>query len=94
MLEAIKMNNDKTDTKIIDFPTNKVLENYLKKFIISKEDFDYNMILNEDDKVILQKYYVDSYNHAETLVMDDEYVGKSFDNLDKISKVLKNKHKN
>ena len=41
MLQAMKTENNIANNKIIDFPTDKVLENYLKKFIISKENKTY-----------------------------------------------------
>lgn len=89
MLEATKMDDYKTDNKIIDFPTDKVLENYLKKFIISKEVFSCDILVDKEDFNLLERYYKDSYEQAETLVMDDEYVGITFENLDRICKILK-----
>lgn len=93
MLEAIKINSN--EIKIINFPTNNEgLENYLKKFIISREYFNYNKdYLNISELLLLEKYYIDSYNRACTLVLEEEFVGKTFDNLDEISKVIRqNKH--
>lgn len=89
MLQAMKTENNIANNKIIDFPTNKVLENYLKKFIISKEVFSYDILADKEDFNLLERYYKDSYEHAETLVMDDEYVGITFENLDRICKILK-----
>ncbi len=63
------------------------LLNYLKKFIISKEIFNINIKPNNID--ILKRYYDDNYKKASILVMDDEYVGITFDNLEKINTLIK-----
>ena len=62
------------------------LLNYLKNFIISKEIFNINIKPNNID--ILKRYYDDNYKKASILVMDDEYVGITFDNLDRINEFL------
>ena len=64
----------------------KVL-NYLKKFIISKEIFNINIKPRNID--ILKRYYDDNYKKASILVMEDEYVGITFDNLEKINTLIK-----
>ena len=63
------------------------LLNYLKNFIISKEIFNRNIKPNNID--ILKRYYDDNYKKASILVMDDEYVGITFDNLEKINTLIK-----
>lgn len=63
------------------------LLNYLKKFIISKEIFNINIKPNNID--ILKRYYDDNYKKASILVMEDEYVGITFDNLEKINTLIK-----
>lgn len=63
------------------------LLNYLKKFIISKEIFNINIKPNNID--ILKRYYDAAYKKASILVMDDEYVGITFDNLEKINTLIK-----
>ena len=63
------------------------LLNYLKNFIISKEIFNINIKPNNID--ILKRYYDDNYKKASILVMDDEYVGITFDNLEKINTLIK-----
>ena len=62
------------------------LLNYLKNFIISKEIFNINIKHNNID--ILKRYYDAAYKKAAILVMDDEYVGITFDNLDRINEFL------
>lgn len=62
------------------------LLNYLKNFIISKEIFNINIKPCNID--ILKRYYDDNYKKASILVMDDEYVGITFDNLDRINEFL------
>lgn len=63
------------------------LLNYLKNFIISKEIF--NIDIKYEDLDILKKYYDNTYEKVSVLVMDDEYVGITFDNLDKINTLIK-----
>lgn len=63
------------------------LLNYLKKFIISKEIFNINIKSRNID--ILKRYYDDNYKKACILVMEDEYVGITFDNLEKINTLIK-----
>ncbi len=63
------------------------LLNYLKKFIISKEIFNINIKPCNID--ILKRYYDDNYKKASILVMEDEYVGITFDNLEKINTLIK-----
>ncbi len=63
------------------------LLNYLTNFIISKEIFDINIKPRNID--ILKRYYDAAYKKAAILVMDDEYVGITFDNLEKINTLIK-----
>ena len=63
------------------------LLNYFKNFIISKEIFNINIKPNNID--VLKRYYDDNYKKASILVMDDEYVGITFDNLEKINTLIK-----
>lgn len=63
------------------------LLNYLKKFIISKEIFNINIKPRNID--ILKRCYDDNYKKASILVMEDEYVGITFDNLEKINTLIK-----
>ena len=63
------------------------LLNYLKNFIISKETFNINIKPCNID--ILKRYYDDNYKKASILVMEDEYVGITFDNLEKINTLIK-----
>ena len=63
------------------------LLNYLKNFIISKEIF--NIDIKYEDLDILKKYYDNTYEKVSVLVMDDEYVGITFDNLEKINTLIK-----
>ena len=59
----------------------------MKNFIISKEIFNINIKPNNID--ILKRYYDAAYKKAAILVMDDEYVGITFDNLEKINTLIK-----
>ena len=44
------------------------------------------LFINNKDE--LTRYYDEAYNRAVTKVMDDEYVGITFDNLDRINEFL------
>ncbi|MCI5732509.1 MAG: hypothetical protein MR296_00495 [Tenericutes bacterium] len=67
--------------------SNKELITYLRSFAISKEIF--NIKIKEGNIDILKRYYDDMYKKASILVMDDEYVGNTFDNLEKINILIK-----
>ena len=57
-----------------------------------KEHYE-GQIKTDEDVALLERYYLNSCNKASRLVMDDEYVGITFDNLDVMSKVIRqNKH--
>ena len=94
MVEVRKTIPRKEVTSVVaSFLSNRCLETYLKKFEISKELFFEGMIKTDEDVALLERYYLNSCNKASRLVMDDEYVGITFDNLDVMSKVIKqNKH--
>ena len=57
--------------------SNKELISYLRSFAISKEIFNIKIKESNIDK------------KASILVMDDEYVGNTFDNLEKINILIK-----
>lgn len=65
-----------------------LLEEYLKRYDIAKDVFRDEMVSTAHDKIILKKYYDSQYECAITLVIDDEVVGITFDNLQTIEKVL------
>ena len=67
--------------------SNKELITYLRSFAISKEIL--NIKIKEGNIDILKRYYDDMYKKASILVMDDEYVGNTFDNLEKINILIK-----
>ena len=77
------LNNKKLINYLIVRENN--VNSYLKNFDITKDDFNSLFINNKDE---LTRYYDEAYNHAVKLVMDDEYVGITFDNLDKIKEFL------
>lgn len=84
---------EEVNSVVASFLSNRCLETYLKKFEISKELFFEEMVKTMEDVNLLEKYYVKNCNKASRLVMDDEYVGITFDNLDVMSKVIRqNKH--
>ena len=63
----------------------KKISTYLNNFDIAKDVFNPLFVNNKDE---LTRYYEEQYNRAVTKVMDDEYVGITFDNLDMIKDFL------
>mgnify|MGYP001419046360 CR=1 FL=1 len=78
------LNNKKLINYLIVRENN--VNSYLKNFDITKDDFNSLFINNKDE---LTRYYGEAYNRAVTKVMDDEYVGITFDNLEKINTLIK-----
>lgn len=70
--------------------SNEELNLYLKNYVISEQVFDAKV--NASNVDTLTRYYRDSYNKASSLVMDDELVGITFDNLNIIKNLIKSKH--
>lgn len=68
----------------------KTSTGYLSKFNIAKDDFNSLLVSNNAE---LRRYYDEEYKRALTKVMDDEYVGITFDNLDAIKEALEEKEK-
>lgn len=68
------------------------LEEYLKTYIISREVFDTTTVKTEYDNMLLKRFYDDSKANADRLVIEDEFVGITYDNLDTIEQTL-NKNK-
>lgn len=90
MVEVIKTRPmEEVNSVVASFLSNRCLETYLKKFVISKETFFEGMVKTQEDVALLERYYVDSCDKASRLVMDDEYVGITFDNLDVMGKVIR-----
>lgn len=65
-----------------------VLLDYLKNFDISRDLFDKNVVKNGNDIVIMRSYYDSKRERANTLVMEDEFVGITYKNLDTINNIL------
>lgn len=63
------------------------LDAYLNNYVISKEIFNYDDPLDDSKRNILLRYYDDSKEKADRLVIEDEFVGITYDNLD----IIKNK---
>lgn len=47
-----------------------------------------DVILVEEDIILLKNYYKDNKKEADRLVLEDEFVGSSYKNLDLINKVV------
>ena len=82
------LNNQKLISYLI-VRENKI-NTYLNNFDIAKDVFNPLFIT---DIEALRKYCEYQYNRAVTKVMDDEYVGITFDNLDTIKEVLEENEK-
>ena len=67
--------------------TENELLNYLTNFIISEDVFNINIKCENID--MLKRYYDSAYKTASVLVIEDEYVGITFDNLEKINTLIK-----
>lgn len=75
-------------SSIIPFPNNtNLLDKYLETFVISEDLFNYNA-KTIGEKIKLKKYYDLKKEIADRLVLDDEYVGKTYYNLETICKIL------
>lgn len=68
------------------------LEEYLKSYIISREVFDVTKVKSEYDNMLLKRFYDEAKENADRLVIEDELVGITYDNLDIIEQTL-NKNK-
>lgn len=84
-LSVKKMMNDEKVVKLYD----SLLEKYLLNFDITQDTFNPNVIRSDIDKVVLERYYDSALENARRLVIEDELVGITFDNLDVMVKVLK-----
>lgn len=76
-------------SNIYQFSKKDSLSIYLANYIISKEVFNYTNNLNDYEKNMLFKYYVDSKKRANKLVTEDEFVGITYDNLEIINRLIK-----
>lgn len=84
-LSVKKMMNDEKVVKLYD----SLLEKYLLNFDITQDTFNPNVVRSDIDKVVLERYYDSALENARRLVIEDELVGITFDNLDVMVKVLK-----
>lgn len=84
-LSVKKMMNDEKVVKLYD----SLLEKYLLNFDITQDTFNPNVVRSDIDKVVLERYYDSALENARRLVIEEELVGITFDNLDVMVKVLK-----
>lgn len=82
------MSNDSRIIKLYE----SSLEEYLKSYIISCEVFDSTSVKTEYDNMLLKRFYDEAKENANRLVLEDELVGITYDNLDIIEQTL-NKNK-
>lgn len=84
---AIKEEN--TKSKVLDFSGVNLIM-YLRAFDIKKDTFDSRKRYTDFESQILENYYDEKSQTADRLVIEGEYVGRTYDNLDVIkSKFIK-----
>lgn len=87
---SVKKIDDINEAKVVKLYSS-LLEGYLFNYDIAKDLFNPNMVNSEYDKVVLKKFHDDALEKANVLVLEDEVVGITYDNLDIIRNVLENK---
>lgn len=87
MAEIAKQIVNNSNAKIIKL-YDSALEEYLKQYNISKDVFCGKSVSTVHDRIILKKYYDSEFERAMTLLMDDEVVGITFDNIEIIEQIL------
>ncbi len=84
---AIKEEN--TKSKVLDFSGANLIM-YLRGFDIKNDTFDSGKRYTDFEIQILENYYDEKRQTADILVIEGEYVGRTYDNLDVIkSKFIK-----
>ena len=68
---------------------NSMLLEYLANFDIAREMFDGSIVKNSSDRVVMKRYYDSKLKRANVLVIEDEFVGITYKNLETISDLLK-----
>lgn len=66
----------------------KSLLDYLKNFDIARDLFDKTVVRSNNDRAIIKRYCDSKREHANLLVMEDEFVGITYKNLDTIDNLL------
>ncbi len=66
----------------------KSLLDYLKNFDIARDLFDKTVVRSNNDRAIIERYCDSKREHANLLVMEDEFVGITYKNLDTIDNLL------
>ncbi len=87
---SVKKIDDINEAKVVKLYSS-LLEGYLLNYDIAKDLFNPSMVNSEYDKVVLKKFHDDALEKANVLVLEDEVVGITYDNLDIIRNVLENK---
>lgn len=65
-----------------------VLLDYLKNFDIARDLFDKSVVKSNNDRALIKRYYDSKRENADRLVMEDEFVGITYKNLDTIDNLL------
>lgn len=87
---SVKKIDDINEAKVVKLYSS-LLEGYLLNYDIAKDLFNPSMVNSEYDKVVLKNFHDDALEKANVLVLEDEVVGITYDNLDIIRNVLENK---
>ena len=87
---SVKKIDDINEAKVVKLYSS-LLEGYLLNYDIAKDLFNPSMVNSEYYKVVLKKFHDDALEKANVLVLEDEVVGITYDNLDIIRNVLENK---
>jgi len=65
-----------------------VLLDYLKNFDIARDLFDKSVVKSNNDRALIKRYYDSKRENADRLVIEDEFVGITYKNLDTIDNLL------
>ena len=84
---AVKEKVNTPIISLIQINDNMLLE-YLRDFDIARELFDVSMVKNNNDKVVMKRYYDSKLKRANVLVIEDEFVGITYKNLEIIKDLL------
>lgn len=73
--------------KLVHISDNELL-NYLKNFDIARDLFDKSVVKSNNDRALIKRYYDSKRENADRLVIEDEFVGITYKNLDTIDNLL------
>lgn len=77
----------KSQLRLVNINDNELL-NYLKNFDIARDLFDKSVVKSNNDRALIKRYYDSKRENADRLVIEDEFVGITYKNLDTIDNLL------